>query len=246
MSEALVTYFDTENQTHFINLVSPKVREAVLSIPKEYLEMTEKELVEKVYGDRPESLDRMLRTNFWELYNECFSTGKSMSLSKIVAGVCDISTFQRILSNAGRLSYIVREPSHLQNKIKDIYQALLEEMKVISEMKIPIDKKTGCPDAKLMGLKMKAFEYLDQRIHGALIQRMEVRQKTLQVNVDGNPIPEKKKFQTPEEIDQRLKELEQELQTPLALHEAQDPNTIIMEQVVEESGHVSKEFERTR
>lgn len=246
-SDLQTTYFNTHDEHHFINLIPDSFREAVLKIPPYFLELSEKDLIKEVYGDTPNEIDTLIKMEFWDLYEANFEKKIPITISKLIKGTCDQMTFRKLLTESGRVAYIIRQPTKLQNRIKYAHSFAVNEMiKLLTEPE-PINVRTGVPDAKLKQLKFQIYQYLDQRLHGSLIQRMQVEQKTLQVNIDGNPSQEKQKPQTAEELEARLKEVETEL-LQLQPAQLQPPaaDIIVVEQVYEEAGKVSKEFERER
>lgn len=246
-SDLQTTYFNLSDEHHFINLIPDSFREAVLKIPPYFLELSEKDLIKEVYGDTPNEIDTLIKMEFWDLYEANFEAKKPITMRALIKGTCDERTFRSLLTESGRVAYIIRQPTKLQNRIKYAHSFAVNEMiKLLTEPE-PINTRTGVPDAKLKQLKFQIYQYLDQRLHGSLIQRMQVEQKTLQVNIDGNTTTNTTKPQTAEELEARLKEVETEL---LQLQPAQiQPPTsdvIVVEQVYEEAGKVSKEFERPR
>ena len=246
-SDLQTTYFNLSDEHHFINLIPDSFREAVLKIPPYFLELSEKDLIKEVYGDTPNEIDTLIKMEFWDLYEANFEAKKPITMRALIKGTCEERTFRSLLTESGRVAYIIRQPTKLQNRIKYAHSFAVNEMiKLLTEPE-PVNVRTGVPDAKLKQLKFQIYQYLDQRLHGSLIQRMQVEQKTLQVNIDGNPNTEKEKPQTPEEIDKRIRELEEEIQSmepPVA--QLPSAKTVIIDQVMEESGRVSEEYKRPR
>lgn len=199
--------------------------------------MNEKKLIAKTYPDSiPHDMDYELRLSFWEEYNSRFESMTPMRINKIVSGICSISNFyDEICNDPGRLTFIITEPARTQNRMKYVFHLSLQEMLKVIKMKEEINVKTGTTDTKLMDIKYKIFEYLDQRLHGSLIQRVE--QKSLNVNVEATP--EQIGMQSMEEIDKRLEQLESENVLTLS---APKESFDMLEKVKQEAGRVSEEF----
>lgn len=238
----LQKFFEPENPQHFINLIPDYMRVAILNIPESLLVMSEKEIIVQAFpnGEIPQ-LDQLIRLSFWQEYNECFETQRKMSANKICKGVCPHSTLTRdILSNPKRTAFMITEPSeHKKMQMFGHHLAINEMIKTLTRPE-EVNLKTGCVDTKLLQLKFDIYTYLDERLHGSTIQRTE--QKTLNVNVEAQPeqvgLPA-----TTEEIDKRLKQLEEELSLP----PAQNPIRVLspMDKVSIEDGNVEHaEFKR--
>lgn len=242
-------FFDFSNPQHFINLVPPRVKEEILKIPKDLLLLPETKLISRIYEDAiPDDLDYQLRLSFWDEYESRFKKCEEMRVNKIIEGVCSLATFyQNVITNHGRLLFIITQPSVVNNRLKYAFHLSMSEMIKLLKAPTPINSKTGVPDGKILDTKYKIFEYLDQRLHGSIIQRQSIEQKSLNINVDATSqqLP-----QTPDAIDQRLMELESEFRTiELPPRQAQiSPNEILspMERVVIEAGRVTADFTRQK
>jgi len=84
---------------------------------------------------------------------------------------------------------------------------------MIETLKLPIlyNAKTGLPDAQLLTVKQKIYEYVDQRMHGSIIQRQQIDQRSLNVNVDATPEQVSATPESMDELDKKIKALELEL-----------------------------------
>lgn len=239
-------FFDLSNPQHFINLVPASIREAVLRIPPELFELTERQLILRTFkAEVPDDLDSELRISFWDEYNDKFTDMKPMLIENIIKGICSRANFNSvILKNPYRTLYMVTEISVIKNRLKHAFHLHLNEMVRIGKMKEEINAKTGTTDTKLLDLKFKIFEYLDQRLHGSLIQRTQTQIEQKSVNVNINTTIESQP-QTPEAIDMEIQKLEQELSQHQALPPAQpaEPIQMLMDKIQQEAGRVSKEYD---
>lgn len=238
-------YLDVHNPAHFINLVTPKLRELIFSIPNSFFELSENKLIREVYPENsPDETDVLLRMGFWEEYQRCFLGMKKMQVEKICDGVMSAPNLYHYLSpRPGALAYIITEPQKVQNRLKYAFHLSVQNMIELIKKAEQINVKTGLPDAKLMSLKVDLFKYLDQRLHGSIIQKIE--QKNLNVNVETTP-GQLANMAVPDDIDEKLRTIEAELSTHNVLPPAQNASTIVMDQIMEESGRVSDEFKGHR
>ena len=236
-------YLDFSNPQHFINLVPQIIKPGILEIPHQYFEFSEVKLMARLYGNEPPAdLDFELRLSFWEEYERCFEKQLEMTIANITDGICSIQWFKNhILPDKLRLMFVITQPSKTKSRMRYAHHLSMLEMLKVLKMKEQVNTKTGLIDTKLMDIKFKIFEYLDQRIHGSLIQRVE--QKSLNMNVN-TTMEELSKPQTPEEIDFRIEQLEKELMPQLP-----SPKEILspMERTVIETGRITDpEFKRGR
>lgn len=239
-------YLEITNPQHFFNLVPDSLREAIKKIPIEYFEWSEAKLILETYPDQaPNDIDAELRISFWDEYNSKFEAMSPMLIENIIKGICSRKHFTTgIITNPGRLAYIITEPLVVKNRLKHAFHLHLNEMVRIGKMKEEINAKTGTTDTKLLDLKFKIFEYLDQRLHGSLIQRTQTQIEQKSVNVNINTTIESQP-QTPEAIDMEIQKLEQELSQHQALPPAQpaEPIQMLMDKIQQEAGRVSKEYD---
>lgn len=226
-------YIDTENPQHFISLVPDKLRALIFQIPHKYFEMAENKLINEVYKGPPTETDTLLRLNFWDEYDKCFYKMAKMKIDNIIDGVFKQQGFYlHVANHPGSLAFIITEPVKIKNRLRYAYHLALQSMVEKLMQKEFINTKTGLPDSNLMKIKLDLFKYLDQRLHGSIVQKVE--QKTLQVNVDGNSPAQVMGVQIPDNLDERLKELEAEISTHNALPPSIDVSTVVINQTMEE------------
>lgn len=229
-----------ENPQHFINLCPPKMRDAILQIPHDWFLWEEHRLLREAYGSAGEIPDKdyELRISFWEEYNKQFQTCRQMRISKIVSGICSENFFYAYYCNRlARILFILQEPSVSKKRLMYGHHLAMAEVLKIIKMPIEKDVKTGLPDAKLLSVKAKLFEYLDQRVYGSVVQKIEQTSRNLNVNVEATP--EQVGIPTAEDIDRQIIELEKELPQQLP-----PPREVILpiEAVIVEAGRVHAGF----
>lgn len=202
---------DNSNPISLYSLLPDCLKKAVQLIPDELLNLEEKDLIEKVYGCEQKILvsDFGMRRNLWQLYGEAQETKRQIPTNKIYKGVCTDFTFYNALKSPHRTAYLITEPTTDRAQASYILGLGWNELRKIMETPISINAKTGTPDTKLMDTKVKIQFYLDQRINGAIIQRIEqtTNQKNLNVNVTATPEQVQAQM-SPEQIDARIAELE--------------------------------------
>lgn len=132
-----------------------------------------------------------------------------MRMSKIFEGVCSDFTFYTAIKNPKRLAYIITEPVRDKANAGYILDIGWKKMQELASMEIPVNHKTGMPDAKILDLKLKLFQYLDQRENGTLVQR--IKQETTNLNVDISPGKSQVPTNSEEEVRGLIHQLRQNL-----------------------------------
>lgn len=228
-------YLDLNNPQHFINLVPPKIREAILTIPHDFFKWTEKEIMSHMKEESILDVDFELRLSFWEEYERVFQQANKMKMINIIRGVISEPTFyNHVLSKPVRVLFMITEPSYYKKRLKYAHHLLTNKILEIAKMDIRDSSKDGLPDAKTMAIQLEAFKYADQRLHGSIIQRTENKNLNATVEI-------KAEAQTHDEIDRQIKELEME---PVAALPPAKEVITPMEAVVVESGRVTEEYKR--
>lgn len=229
-------YIDLSNPQHFINLVPPKVRQAILSIPHDWFLWSENKLKSHLSEKSIMDVDFQLRLSFWDEYERVFQTASPMKQVNITRGVCSAGCFYSdVLSNPARVLFMITEPSYYKKRLKYAHHMLTEKILEIAKMDIRDSTKDGLPDARTMAIQLEAFKYTDQRIHGSLIQRVESKSVNVNVNTTQEAAP------THEDLDKQIAELENAV--PMQLPPAKEVVSP-MESVIVESGRVSEEYKR--
>lgn len=237
-------YLDIHNPQHFINLVPQKLRDLILEIPHNFFTYSEPKLIQEFFNGEADESDIILRLNFWEEYNRCFLSLRQMKTEKICDGSMSPTNFYRYFSShPGRLAFMITEPARTQNRLKYAFHLSVQNMIALIKKAEMINQKTGLPDSKLMSLKIDLFKYLDQRLHGSIIQKIE--QKNLNVNVETTP-GEIANLSIPADIDDKLKTIEAELANYNIQPPQLNPGVAIMDQIMEESGRVTEGFKSPR
>lgn len=229
------SHFDLENPRHFINICPKKIREAAFSIPPEAFLWDERMIIRMAYEDNqvPE-MDERLRLAFWAEYDRCFRLPQKMVQDNILRGICSRSFFEsRYLAKWKIILLIITEPFEQKRSLNYAHHLSLSEMVKFIKLPIGIDVKTGLPDARMYAIKEKLFEYLNEKVNGSTIQKVDITQKSLNVNATITPDATRPLPQSPEEMEARIQELISQLSP------AQAPTIILpTEAVIKEAGRV--------
>lgn len=212
------------------------MREAILAIPHEYFDWDERKLIRYAYDNNevPE-MDERLRLAFWSEYDRCFEKPMNMVLKNIFSGICSQAWLEReYYTNNKRLMFIITEPFNQKKTLLYAHHLAFNEMIKLIKAPVGTDAKTGLPDARMYAIKEKLFEYLNEKVNGSTTQKVEINQKSLNVNAT-LPAPDTQAPppQTPEEMEARVASLLRQL-------ESGPQPTVIMptESVIKEAGRV--------
>lgn len=227
------------NSRDILSIVSVEFRQRIEAIPPEYFTITEKQLTAIAYPGEahPPELDSAVRISFWKEYYRSQKTSTRITMANIYQGVCHTQAWQQMVTDPARLAYILTEPTLDDIKKKSLLLVGWSEMYKILTMDVPINAKTGTPEAKYYDLKIKVFEFLYTAIHGSPTQRIQQETKNLNYNVDAT---QAQRQMTPAEIDAKIKELEAKDVVMISNQEVLLP----VEKVHAESGRVSEEYKR--
>lgn len=196
---------DESNPRSIINLVPSSMANQIKVIPDAIFSWGEGELKTHTKID---VLEERLRLAFWREYDAAQIQGRKINLSHVYGGVCTQAVFQqKVVANSFKLAYILTPPLDYEIQMKELLQLGLEQLRDI--LLLPHLDEKGRPNPKMADVKQKIVESLHLRVKGAVPYRMET--KNLNVNVDETkPRWNQKPTPTsPEEIERRLKELQQ-------------------------------------
>lgn len=196
------------------NVVPESFRNALTLINPRW--MSQKEETATKNAD-PGEMDENFRLSFWTEYNSSKDLGKPFSLKKAMAGVCSPFYYKTVILKKPRLlAYIVYPPTNYMNFMQNMLykgQQRMKEIMSASAVKTIDDGKGKVRtevDMKLASLQLKTFALIDNRVKGAIVQRVKVEQKNLNVNLSAEQVASA----TPEtliDIDRQLNQIDREM-----------------------------------
>jgi hypothetical protein len=172
---------DAENPKALVNVVRPEIREKISRVPADLFSLTEEELERRSPKGQFTWVDRRLRVSWWQEYTRATENHpRMMKMTEVVDGICSRNYFyDHVLADKVRLAFILTPPS---NYTVATEEALLRAVDRVREiLDFPLYDEQGRPQPKNAEVVIKAFMLLDQRVKGAVIQRIE--QKNLNLNV---------------------------------------------------------------
>lgn len=201
--------FDEERSV--VSLLPPRVRQLIALAQEKapnYFNKTEMILWGMV---RPSDTADGLRISFWKEYNRAQDLGKKMVMQNVFGPFMHHEIFYRdFLTSAGNVAWMLCIPTHYLMSLEAQLQHGKNSLGKI--MRMPLFDKEGNLKTKEAQIFLKAYEMLDNRVRGAVVQRIESKSASININqtLSGDP-------------DDLRKELEQR-RTALGLIEVSDPN----------------------
>jgi hypothetical protein len=191
------------------NMVPDSMRNALSTIDPRWMEKSENFVTSKA---NPTERDENFRLSFWTEYNTCKDMDKPFSMERVMAGACSEYYYRHVILKKPRiLAYVLYPPTDYISFMKNMLYKGQQRMKEIMQVSaVSQEEGETKVDMKLATLQLKTFALLDNRIKGAIVQRVQVEQKNLNVNVDASKMIEASPTSVID-IDRELKELDKQI-----------------------------------
>ena len=200
-----IDFWEEGNPRAVINMAPDAVRDRIRKLPLHLLERSQMSL--KTTGNGHWIIEK-LRQNFWnEYFLSLDNNADKMRPAAIYTNACGQSEFYEIISVPERLAYMMRPPESYMYKMNTLLEAGLERFNEILHLPLMNDK--GKVDTKLIAEMVKIVAIVDNRVRGAITQRVKIESTSKQLNVNMNMQQEYPKSH--QEIEQELKQIELEI-----------------------------------
>jgi len=187
------------------NVVPDSFRNALETIDPRWMSHKEETVTRNA---DPNDMDENFRLSFWTEYNTSKDLQKKFSMERVMSGVCSPFYYKHTILKKPRLmAYIAYPPTNyllfMKNMLYKGQHRMKEIMSVSAISQVPVmdrvtkeqavDKngdlvtKTEI-DIKLANMQLKTFALIDNRVKGAIVQKVKIENKNLNVNVDANQI----------------------------------------------------------
>ena len=199
---------DRTNPRSVINLVANEVGKVIENLPEEMTGLDESEL-KKIIAVKKEKLlptDHRLRVSFWKEYSRAQIEKDKIYSIKVYSGICSREYWEKyILTNPSKVAWITCPPVNFTKALDECLLLGINELRAILE--VPNLNRAGFIDPKILDAKLRALMFIDAKLHGSIVQKVET--KNLNVNVE-TQVPEEKKMSV-EELDAKIHELTKKL-----------------------------------
>lgn len=192
------------------SMVTPWMQEAIDQHTFEHPELfhqNEKSLMDAIkgkMGTKPHGIgetENRLRVAFWMEFDRAVELNEPMQLQRVYGGVCTREYFyQSYLRKPEKVAWMLCPPVAYTLAMEEALLFSITRMREILDF--PLYNKKGEPDYRVGELILKAFEKLDLRIKGAVLQRIQ------SVNVHAHHHVPQRPIEDMSRLDERLAELE--------------------------------------
>lgn len=196
-----IVIFDKVDPRSVYNLVSADMQEAIERVNPEYYRWSLK-AIEKHAG--PDSTLAQLRVAFWREYNYTQDNWlRSISLHSVTRGVCSKGYFyDKVLPDPLKLAYVLYPVVDMQVAMEEMMDLGLREMRKILLM--PNSGKGGA-NLPVIKEKIKIVALLQNRLQGAVVQRVEKRTAVVSTHINSKTQEAPKSLQ---EIEREIRQIE--------------------------------------
>lgn len=196
-------------------------RDTYRDIPAKWFYYTEEEMRGHL---NPSEQMSMIRTRFWDLVRErqLLHVDTEITIQELARGICSPQYVNNLLASQFRYVGWLMSPSpDYETRVSSLLDRGYDRVREIFDL--PLYSEDGKVDTKTANLILSSVKMLDQRKHGAYLQRIE--EKSLQVHTS---VEEAKKNSligkalTVEELEHRIKELEGSVPLESLTHKVKD------------------------
>lgn len=195
-----ISVLDESSPYSLINLVPAAFADRMRHIPKEYFSYSESRLHDEV---RPDDTLNKLKLRFWDEWQTSILAGITarVSITAVYYGVCTEEYFyENVLTSPKNMAWVLIPPTDYILTMRDILRQGLSRLSEIIQLPIMLEEPIivkGVPlrddDGKLMKKRVvqkgviseirQIVQLLSDRVHGAVVQRLDVQQKSLTMEV---------------------------------------------------------------
>jgi len=200
-----VSLYDKENPYSIWNMVPDNFRWRIDNASQELLGMEEDELRLKI---KPSAMQNRIRLAFWIEYDMACNLGRKMDIRRVYAGLCTKDNFEKMYCNSTKMAWMLTPVASYHTNMEEALETSISQLRKILDA--PLFLQDGSLDTKAANVVINVFKILDQRVHGAITQKIETKSLVVNKNIGakegGSPA-----MWPPEDIDVRLQQLETQL-----------------------------------
>jgi len=206
--------YDPANENSIYHMVPESVQQAMQLINPVWLCWKEATLEKNCEADAKVI---RIRLSFWDEYFAAKDQDRKMSMRRVWNGTCsERYWYEGILASPKKMAYLLSMPSDYEASIRAAHYMALSRLEDI--LTFPLKTK-GVPNLGVADRVIKVFEILDNRIKGVAMQRMQVSQKSVNVNITAGT-KDVTSSNNPAEIEAEIERLEKEMIKKLPATEA--------------------------
>lgn len=182
---------------------SPHFRETVDKLTEEELSLSEAQIIKR--GNITPA-DRRLRLRLWKIYEKNLSHGvHRISVPEIAKR--DISGLEllKAFTDKNKVLFLLSPPPSYALQAEEALSTGLDAVRELLDLPL-VDPVTGKVNSSLAALKLRTVQWLDARVKGAIVQKVD--QRNINLNVSADKVEESARMSV-DEIDKKIAELEE-------------------------------------
>lgn len=149
--------------------------------------------------------ENRIRVAFWTEYNRAQDSGGRMNLANVCAGICTKAYFyNEITKRKTKLAWVLTPPTSYTSAMEEALIYGVEKIRDILDIELKDSK--GNVNVKAAEVLLKTIQFLDQRVKGAIVQKVDTR--SLVVHADTRSKPKESEPLTLEAVQKQLQSLE--------------------------------------
>lgn len=175
--------FDVTNPYSLINMVPTKLAPLLHQLKTKMPKMHN--MTEAAIRKAAEVTDRddRVRIAFWDEYDRATTTRQKMSLGRILTGNIPLETWMSVYERQPmKLLFIITPIKSYATAMKAILDRGVNRLQEI--INLPFHDKDGKLDTRVISQVLKAIQLVDMRVKGAIIQKVQIQQQTMQMNAN--------------------------------------------------------------
>jgi hypothetical protein len=234
--KTLIGFFDKSDPQSLVNMVPESMQRAMMQVNPKFLRQNDNILATWV---KPNDIERRLRFSFWDEYFRAKDQGGPMQISNVFLGICTKEYWYRfILPRPHKVAWLIVPPAEYIVSMREMHDRALSQMRDVLDMDNYVKDAKGrrVPNVRLVAEKIKLFALLDNRVKGAVVQKVQIDQKSQSLHLHATA-PEKTK--SVGEVEDEIKKVEEQIRRL----KAPNANIINEEAIDAESRRVDSAFE---
>lgn len=178
------------NDGSIFERLEPAFAARLQAIPKDYMDMSETGLRERIAGTSRFHLDRieMVRTAFWKEHEASIQYGRPMKQINIWKEVCSRTAWTQYMDNYYVMAYVLTPPTKYELELDTLLRtAAYPKLKEILGLEgiyfiNKVDKVTGeekevkVVNVPLLKLQVAVIKQIEDRVKGMSIQRVQTHE----------------------------------------------------------------------
>lgn len=180
---AAETMGDRDNPDAVISICPEEMEPMIAAALEKYghwYSYDEKQIRQKAEVD---DRDERLRLAFWDEYSSATAQRRRMVMRNIVTVLVSASVWYNFYAKRlDKVAWMIYPPRNYSQALKNILDKGLDRLHEI--MMLPILKPNGTPDVQTISQIIKVFQLVDARVKGAVVQRLQIQQQSVNLNAD--------------------------------------------------------------